>query len=81
MRILFPGRFQPFHKMHLLLLRRLLKKGNVIIVIGSSDLLNQENPFTAKQRKKMIVAAIKEAGIKEKIRMRFLPHETRDKNG
>ena len=76
MNILFPGRFQPFHNVHLRILKRLLKKGRVIILIGSSDLLDKENPFTATQRKKMIWAAVKAAGITAKIR--FLPHEADD---
>lgn len=54
--ILFPGRFQPFHNAHLLLLKKLQKRFDVKIVIGASDLKDEDNPFSAVERKKMIQA-------------------------
>lgn len=54
--ILFPGRFQPFHNGHYHILSGLLKRFDVIVVIGSADLKNEGNLFSAQERKKMIEA-------------------------
>ncbi len=54
--LLFPGRFQPFHNAHFLLLKKLQKRFDVLVVIGSSDLKDEDNPFSAVQRKQMIQA-------------------------
>lgn len=62
---LFLGRFQPFHKGHLYVIKEILKKNDrVIIAIGSAE--NNylpANPFTAAERFEMIDAAMKEAKI------------------
>ncbi len=78
--ILYPGRFQPFHNIHLRLLKKLLGKENrVVIVIGSSDLVNENNPFTARQRKKMIKAVIADECLDSKrISFALLPNEEDD---
>ncbi len=55
--ILFPGRFQPFHHGHRRILSGLLKRfARVIVVIGSADLKDNDNPFSPTLRKKMIHA-------------------------
>ncbi len=54
--VLFPGRFQPFHNAHFLILKKLLKRLDVIVVIGSADLKDEDNPFSSSERKKMIQA-------------------------
>jgi len=57
-RALFVGRFQPFHKGHLAVLRKLLREyPEVIVVIGSAEsAMTAENPFTAGERIEMIRA-------------------------
>jgi nicotinamide-nucleotide adenylyltransferase len=52
----FPGRFQPLHLGHVHAIRQAMKKYKVIIVIGSTNKQDAENPFTFEQRKKMIRA-------------------------
>lgn len=54
--VLFPGRFQPFHNAHAHVLKKLLKRFNVIVAIGSSDVHDAENPFSSRQRREMIQA-------------------------
>lgn len=62
---LFVGRFQPFHKGHLLVLQGMVKVcGKVNIVIGSSDAKREaDNPFSAEERKEMIQRALQEEDI------------------
>ncbi len=62
---LFIGRFQPFHLGHLLAIREILQRNDFVIIgIGSSKKSNTPtNPFTFKERKEMIEAALKEEGI------------------
>ena len=64
-RVLFIGRFQPFHRGHLSVVEAALKKyDHVIIAIGSADKSRtQENPFTVGERHAMIKAALVELGI------------------
>ncbi|MBI4360540.1 adenylyltransferase/cytidyltransferase family protein [Candidatus Micrarchaeota archaeon] len=53
--VVFPGRFQPFHHAHFRILENLLKRfDRVIVVIGSSNVRDDDNPFGPIQRKKMI---------------------------
>ena len=60
-RALFIGRFQPFHKGHLKAVLHLLKEyDKVIIVIGSAQYSRTpDNPFSARERVKMIRLALK----------------------
>ena len=62
---LFIGRFQPFHNAHLRNVRGALKEVDMLVIgIGSSDKeRTQENPFSAKERKEMISAALDNEGI------------------
>jgi nicotinamide-nucleotide adenylyltransferase len=55
-RVLYPGRFQPFHKGHLGVVKDLLKEyDEVVIVIGSAqEGFTCRNPFTAGERIEMI---------------------------
>jgi len=57
---LFIGRFQPLHKGHLFALRYIAKRSaRVLVVIGSSqEKGTRKNPFSARQRKKMLEAVI-----------------------
>jgi nicotinamide-nucleotide adenylyltransferase len=65
MKALFIGRFQPFHKGHLLLLQRLSTHYKEIIIgIGSSQYHDTaENPFSEKERTEMIIQSLNEIGM------------------
>lgn len=66
MNALFIGRFQPFHKGHLKVIKNASREYNKIIIgIGSSQYGNTlENPFTAEERIKMIKKSLDNIGIK-----------------
>ncbi len=68
------GRFQPFHLGHLDALQFALSKVDKLwIGLGSSNLPSQkDNPFSAEQRKEMILSSIDET-LKEKISIYFIP--------
>jgi len=65
---LYIGRFQPFHKGHLYVVKRALEEvSEVIIGIGSTQAnYDIDNPFTCGERMEMIRAALEEAGIEHK---------------
>jgi nicotinamide-nucleotide adenylyltransferase len=74
------GRFQPFHKGHLELVRQILNENNeIIILIGSSQAnYTIKNPFTAGERVWMIRNSLIEAKIDmSKV---FLVNVTDDEN-
>lgn len=58
---LFIGRFQPLHKGHLSVIKKILKENDrIIIAIGSAENTDpQTNPFTAGQRIQMIDETLK----------------------
>jgi nicotinamide-nucleotide adenylyltransferase len=60
MKALFIGRFQPFHKGHLLLLQHIAKEYDELIIgIGSSQYHDTaENPFSEAERKQMITQSL-----------------------
>jgi len=64
--ILYIGRFQPFHKGHLELIKSIYTKFDKIIIgIGSSQYSHDlNNPFTLEERKSMIKNTLKENKIK-----------------
>lgn len=66
------GRFQPFHRAHLALLRRALELSpRCIVVIGSAfQARTPKNPFTWAERAEMIRLALPE---EERERVQFLP--------
>ncbi len=59
------GRFQPFHLGHLdAVLFGLSRSENLFVGIGSSNRFNErKNPFSAKERKEMIVSSIEPSMI------------------
>jgi len=65
MKVLFIGRFQPFHKGHLRVIQTILKDfDQVIIGIGSSQYSHTfDNPFSGEERKEMIDLSLKEVEI------------------
>jgi nicotinamide-nucleotide adenylyltransferase len=65
---LFIGRFQPFHKGHLGVARRLARRGRLVIAIGSSrSRRTADNPFSHAERKRMVALALKEIGARAAI--------------
>lgn len=60
MRGLIVGRFQPFHKGHLAVIRETLKQcDELIVVIGSAeDSHTEKNPFTAGERYQMLLSSL-----------------------
>ena len=67
---LFIGRWSPFHKGHEALIRTALNEGkNVCIAIRDTE-MSEDNPYSVKQRKKMIKRAFK--GEKERSRIRII---------
>ncbi len=68
------GRFQPFHLGHLDALRYALSKVEKLWVgLGSSNKpLQKNNPFSAEDRKKMILSSIDDS-IRNKIEIYFIP--------
>lgn len=59
MRIGFIGRFKPLHNGHLAVLRVLCSKAeHVIIGLGSSNVYDINNPFTAEESRRMIKLAL-----------------------
>src|SRR3989440_3791051 len=59
-RAFFIGRFQPFHRGHLAMVKRILESnGEIIVGIGSAQYSHTgENPFTAGERDEMIQKAL-----------------------
>lgn len=71
---LFIGRFQPFHLGHLDAINQALSQvDNLWIGIGSSDKSHEmRNPFTADERKEMIISSLDNSFLK-KIQIFFIP--------
>ena len=60
----FVGRFQPFHRGHLKVIRQALARArHVLVVIGSAGAARRADliPFTADERREMILASLTEA--------------------
>lgn len=65
---LIVGRFQPFHKGHLFLIKKALEKADKIVVgIGSANIMDVNNPIDYETRKKVIKAVFYKEGIEEKL--------------
>ncbi len=62
---LLVGRFQPFHKGHLEVIKKIVKEvDELVIIVGSSQYSHRlDNPFTAGERITMIRKALEEEGI------------------
>lgn len=69
MRGLFIGRFQPFHKGHLHIIRKALEEvDELVIVIGSAERsFSLKDPFSAGERFEMIHEALMDLGLDGRI--------------
>lgn len=72
---LFVGRFQPFHYGHLHALKWILEREEEVVVgVGSAQYSHSlRNPFTVGERLEMISAALKEAGLWDRILLSVIP--------
>lgn len=62
------GRFQPFHNGHAYLIRTSLTIAErIVIAIGSSNIHDRENPFSYKERNRMVELFLQKEGIQERI--------------
>ncbi len=67
------GRFQPFHKGHLHLIKKALEKAEkVIVAVGSANVSKEDNPFSFEERKKQIAESLKKNKLDKKI-MKIVP--------
>jgi len=66
---LLVGRFQPFHNGHLYLIKKALQAADkVIIAIGSANIQDDnKNPYSYRQRQKMIMAVISGEKIQARV--------------
>jgi pantetheine-phosphate adenylyltransferase len=65
---LIVGRFQPFHKGHLFLIKKAINMAEkVIIGIGSANIIDVNNPIDFETRKKIIKAVFYKEGIEQKL--------------
>ena len=71
---LLVGRFQPFHLGHLdAVLFGLSRTENLFIGVGSSNKFNEKkNPFSAEERKEMIISSI-ESSMLERVKIFEIP--------
>lgn len=54
------GRFQPFHRGHLYLIKKALNHiESLIIAVGSANIYDEKNPFSFEDRKKFIMFSLK----------------------
>ena len=62
------GRFQPFHKGHLYLIKRALEQSDkIIIAVGSSNINDANNPLSYEIRTQMLKKVIEHEGLKDKV--------------
>lgn len=74
-RVLFPGRFQPFHNGHYAALEQLLAEfDEVIIAIGSAqEGFTCKNPFTAGERFEMIARLVTRRKLRDRVWITTIP--------
>jgi len=67
---LFIGRYQPFHKGHKTLIKKVLDEGKNVCIACRDTKISKDNPYNYKQRKKMIR---KEFPDKERVKIISIP--------
>lgn len=60
---LFVGRWQPFHKGHQALIQTILDEGRGAVVAIRDTKISKDNPYTVKERKKMIRKAFPDKNL------------------
>ena len=78
--MLLIGRFQPFHRGHLHIVKRYAARGyRVKVAIGSAEKAHvRKDPFTVEERKEMIRLAVDEAGVDD-VEVYHIPDTPDDK--
>lgn len=62
------GRFQPFHLGHLYLLKKGLENANRLVIgIGSSNVVNELNPFSIAEREDMLREVLERENLTDRI--------------
>lgn len=62
------GRFQPFHKGHLYLIGKALSLASKLSIgIGSSNVVNEDNPLSYRIRRSMILTVFEKEGLQERL--------------
>lgn len=62
------GRFQPFHKGHLYLIKKALTIASKLVIgIGSSNIVNEDNPLSYRTRRSMILRVFEKEGLQERL--------------
>lgn len=62
------GRFQPLHRGHIELFKDALALANTIIIgIGSANITNEDNPFSAQDRELLLERALQREGIRDRV--------------
>ena len=66
--VLVIGRFQPLHRGHIHLFKQALAISDKIIIgIGSASTLDEDNPFSADQRKHMLIATLQKENLLDRV--------------
>jgi nicotinamide-nucleotide adenylyltransferase len=76
---LFVGRFQPIHKAHLKVIKKIISEGHKLLIgIGrAQESKTALNPFTKEERKEMIERVLKAEGITN-YKIVFIPDKKKD---
>lgn len=63
------GRFQPFHIGHLYLIKKAIENvENLVIVVGSTNISDENNPFNFEDRKKYIESSLKKHKLTNRVK-------------
>ena len=63
------GRFQPFHRGHLYLIKQALKQvDSIVIAVGSANINDEKNPFSFEERKTYIESSLKKHKLLSRIK-------------
>lgn len=61
--LIFPGRFQPFHNGHLMVVKGMAKLSDSVVVVICDGGKGEDDPFGLEQRREMISAALLAADL------------------